>query len=371
MVKNFEEVLRELKKFRENDMDYRDGMIMSSMCTPPFLDSDKLKKIFEVFYAVNIGDSRISRGSQELERKVIQRIGGFLGNKKAEGYITTGGTESNIFAIMYARMLGKREKRISKGNIVVPDSAHFSFQKIEMMGIEVRRAELNPDRTVNVESLKKLMDDNTFAVVGIAGNTEYGRIDDIEAIGEICYDRDIFLHIDAAFGGFVVPFIDKKYRKKLYGLKSFDFSIEGVSSITVDPHKMGMSIIPSGGILFRKMKDVFDLKPHYIQARCTLTGTRSAFPVAVTYATLELMGVSGFRKVVGGCIANTLYFREELERRGIETLDPTLNILNFKLENLPEGYAVSSTREGYRRAVIMPHVKREDIDRFIHLLHGW
>ncbi len=368
MVRNFEEILRELRKFRENDMDYGDGRIMSSMCTPPFLGPEELKRIFDIFHAVNIGDSRISRGSQELEREVIRKIGEFLGNKRAEGYITTGGTESNIFAIMYARMLGLKEKGIIHGNIVVPDSAHFSFQKIEMMGIEVKRAELNPDRTVNVESLEKLIDDNTFAVVGIAGNTEYGRVDDIRSIGEICYDRDVFLHIDAAFGGFVIPFIPRKYIKELYEVRSFDFKIKGVSSITVDPHKMGMSIIPSGGILFRDFKEVFNLKPHYIQAKCTLTGTRSAFPVAVTYATLELMGERGFRKVVGECIENTLYFRERLERRGVETLHPTLNILNFRVEKIPDGYALSSTRDGYRRAVIMPHVKRDNIDSFIRLL---
>ena len=77
----------------------------------------------------------------------------------------------------------------------------------------------------------EVIDKNTICLVGIAGHTEYGMIDPIEALAKIVYQHDIFLHIDAAFGGMVIPFLEKPI--------PFDFALPGVTTIAVDPHKMG------------------------------------------------------------------------------------------------------------------------------------
>ena len=78
----------------------------------------------------------------------------------------------------------------------------------------------------------------------MAGTTEFGQVDPVEEIGRIAEEKDVFFHVDAAFGGFVIPFLEGCPLK-------FDFAVPGVSSIAIDPHKMGMSTIPSGGLLYR------------------------------------------------------------------------------------------------------------------------
>jgi len=72
-----------------------------------------------------------------------------------------------------------------------------------------------------------LVDERTVALVGIAGTTEFGQVDPIEGLAKIALERKIHLHVDAAFGGFVLPFLEGDWR--------WDFRVPGVSSITIDP----------------------------------------------------------------------------------------------------------------------------------------
>ena len=89
-----------------------------------------------------------------------------------------------------------------------------------------------------------------MAMVGIAGTTELGLVDDIPEISKIAKSYGVYLHVDAALGGFIIPFLNYKNNNQL----NFDFKCKGVSSITIDPHKMGLAPVPSGGIIFRKKK---------------------------------------------------------------------------------------------------------------------
>ena len=105
------------------------------------------------------------------------------------------------------------------------------------------------DKSFRVEpsSVTQLIGKNTVAIVASAGSAELGAIDPIASLSKLALDYRVYLHVDAAFGGLVIPFL-----KDLgYSAPDFDFHCEGVQSITVDPHKMGMSSIPAGGILFR------------------------------------------------------------------------------------------------------------------------
>lgn len=158
----------------------------------------------------------------------------------AGGYATSGGTESNIQALRIA----KRQKSVkSPPNIVIPASSHFSFTKAcDILGLEMRTVPLDAGFRMDTEAVDGLVDNDTIAIVGgVVGTTEYGVVDPIARLSEIALDRDVFLHVDAAFGGMVVPFLDSPP-------VPFDFSLPpGVSSISVDPpHKMGMSTIPAG-----------------------------------------------------------------------------------------------------------------------------
>jgi len=95
-----------------------------------------------------------------------------------------------------------------KANIVLPESAHYSFDKAaQMLGVSLRRAPLDDQLRADVDAMAGLVDENTIALVGVAGTTEFGQVDPIPAIGKLALDEKIFLHVDAAFGGFVIPFL--------------------------------------------------------------------------------------------------------------------------------------------------------------------
>jgi len=296
-----------------------------------------------------------------------------LGNEHAFGYISTGGTESNIQAI-HAIRNRKRREGLKEMNIIVPETAHFSFDKIaDILSIEVRKAALDEELRMDMNSLAELIDDKTICVVGIAGTTEFGQIDPIKEISEIALERNIFLHVDAAFGGFVIPFLDKKYE--------FDFSLDGVSSISIDPHKMGMSTIPAGCILFREESYLYELAvptPYLTtKEQCSLIGTRSGASAAATFAVLKYLGREGLREIVGECMRLTRMLVSGARKMGISpVIEPVMNLvtLSFPAEGVDKvtnalerkGWRVSVTRSPKAlRLVIAPHVKEETVKMFL------
>lgn len=358
-------VLDILKDARKKDLKYSDGKILSSMCTLPHPFA---RKVYELFAETNLGDAGLFEGTKKLEEEAIKLLGSLLGSKNARGFIVSGGTEANIMALWAARnRAGKKN-----ASVVVPESAHFSFEKAaDLLGLKLLNASLDSEHCVSVKDVKKKIDKNTIAIVGVAGSTEYGAIDDIEALAEIAVEKDLHLHVDAAFGGFVIPFLIG------YAVRKFDFSIPGVSSITIDPHKMGLAPIPSGCILFRSadlLRFIETRSPYLTERRqFTVTGTRSGASAASIYAVLKLLGRKGYRKNVARCTNLTMQLYEEIKALGLRVLKPAMNILVFSHEKqdeiseklLEKGWIVSRTRKGEIRLVIMPHVTEKSAAAFV------
>jgi tyrosine decarboxylase/aspartate 1-decarboxylase len=357
-------VMRILEETRARDYCY--DRFFSTMCTLPHPIA---VKAHDMFLETNLGDPGLFPGMADLEEKVVQMLGEMLGCPGASGYVSTGGTESNIQAIRAARNeAGRRD-----GNIVVPASAHFSFDKIgDLLCLEVRKAKLDESLKVDLSSVQSLLDKNTVALVGIAGTTEFGQVDPIPELAAMAEQRGIHLHVDAAFGGFVLPFLDKKF--------AWDFSVPGVSSITIDPHKMGMSTIPAGGLLFRGSECISALETdtHYLTRpkQASLTGTRSGAAAAATYAVMMHLGRDGFREMVDYCMDLTHYLVKGAREIGVlPVIDPIMNVVALRVadpakvreELMDRDWHVSMTREPNRalRLILMRHMSRENIDLFL------
>ncbi|HNX39188.1 MAG TPA: tyrosine decarboxylase MfnA [Methanothrix sp.] len=357
-------VMRILEETRAQDYSY--DRFFSTMCTLPHPIA---VKAHDMFMETNLGDPGLFPGVADLEVKVVQMLGEMLGCPSASGYVSTGGTESNIQAIRAARNeAGRRD-----GNIVVPASAHFSFDKIgDLLCLEVRKAELDESLKVDLSSVESLLDRNTVALVGIAGTTEFGQVDPIPELAAMAEQRGIHLHVDAAFGGFVLPFLDKKI--------AWDFSVPGVSSITIDPHKMGMSTIPAGGLLFRGKECISALETdtHYLTRpkQASLTGTRSGAAAAATYAVMMHLGREGFKEMVDYCMDLTRHLLAGARKMGVlPVIDPIMNVVALRVpepakvreELMERDWHVSMTREPNRalRLILMRHMSRENIDLFL------
>lgn len=367
-AKNQNKILAELKKHKEMDFSFSKGNILGSMCTEP---RSIAKKAYMSFLASNLGDPELFPGSKKIEEKYISFILKLLnGPKKSTCIIGSGGTESNINAIWLAKKLSEKKE------IIVPKSAHFSFEKIgSMLDLKIRNVALDKNYIIDISKLKRKINSNTAAVVGIAGTTELGKIDPIPELSDICKDEHLFLHIDAAFGGFVIPFL-----KKLgYSLPDFDFKLPGVSSITIDSHKMGCAAIPLGILTIKDKKwlEEISVDTPYIssKAQAGILATRSAGPIAAALAVYEELGFDGYSKIIERCMQNMRYTKEKISAIGLDfVVEPTLNVLAVKLKK-PSVVVDSLTKEGWKvnrmerysaiRLVFMPHVTRNSIDKFL------
>ncbi|NPA47409.1 MAG: tyrosine decarboxylase MfnA [Thermococci archaeon] len=367
-----DEVIRELKIRTREDLTFDSGRILGSMCTSPH---PLARRVFEMFIDRNLGDPGLHTGSRRIEKEAVGMLASLLGLEGGYGHIVSGGTEANILAVRDMRNMSDSEKP----ELVLPRSAHFSFLKAsDMLGVRLVWAELRDDYTVDVRDVERKITDDTVGIVGIAGTTGLGVIDDIPALSDLAVDYGLPLHVDAAFGGFVIPFA-----KALgYDLPDFDFRLRGVSSVTVDPHKMGMVPIPAGGIIFRDKKalDSISVPASYLAgggvSQATITGTRPGASALATWALIKHLGFSGYVRVVDRVMKLSRWFASRIKLMdGLRLVrEPVLNIVSFTstamdvgtlgTELRARGWGVSAHR-GYIRIVMMPHVRKENLEEFL------
>ncbi|MBC7119603.1 MAG: tyrosine decarboxylase MfnA [Methanobacteriaceae archaeon] len=366
-----DKVLEVLRRVKEEDLTYDSGRILGSMCTSPHPIA---KEVFCEFIESNLGDPGLFKGTRALEKDVIRMIGELLGDPNVVGHVVTGGTEANLMAMRAARNI----TGFAKPEIIVPRSAHFSFKKAaEILRLDLKEAMLGPDYRVDVDSVGELISSNTVAIVGVAGTTELGLVDPIPELSRLCEDEGIYLHVDAALGGFIIPFL----KEAGYDLPDFDFRLGGVTSVTIDPHKMGLAPIPSGCIVFRGQEylDSMSIETPYLteKQQSTIVGTRSGASAAATWAVMKYMGREGYMRVVEDSMNTTHFLARELKRCGFELVtEPQLNIVAFNSPEMPpealayelelKGWSVSiSSYPPAVRIVLMPHIKKEHIEVFM------
>jgi tyrosine decarboxylase/aspartate 1-decarboxylase len=335
------------------------GRVLSSMCTKPHPDA---REAAQRFLADNPGDPTTYPEVAELERETVALLGEMTGLDDPEGYVASGGTEANLQAVRAARNLSDSVEP----NVVAPESAHFSFQKAaDVLNVELRLAPVDADRRADLAEVQRLADEETALVVGVAGTTEYGRVDPIPGLADVASDADALMHVDAAWGGFVLPYTDWEW----------NFDHAPVDTMAIDPHKMGQAPVPAGGFLARDeaILDALAVDTPYLEStsQATLTGTRSGAGVAGAHAAMDALWPDGYRRNFERGQENAKWIADALESRGYSVVEPVLplvaaDIPRKKIEALQaEGWRVSPTATGELRVVCMPHVTREMLEEFV------
>ncbi len=355
------EIIKKLGAMRSSDPCFGGGKIVSSVSTEPL---DVALDAWRLYSDVNALDTYLFSSAQKLEKEVMEWLAGMLHGSHAAGYITTGGTESNIAALYAAKKMypGKRE-------VIVPDSVHYSVLKAaDLMGLKVKKTGLDKNFRADVGDIEKALSKDTLAVVATAGTASLGMVDPVEEINGLC--GDVFFHVDAAFGGFILPFIVGRVT---------DFRLDNLDSLTIDPHKMGCAPIPAGALLFRDASYLKELtvQPAYIPITSyTLSGSRSAGAVAAVWATIRCLGLEGYEKNARECLRNTSLLCRELKKvsgAGIVT-EPDVNIVGVRLPDIEKtaselrkrGWGIAVNKElSCIRFAVMPHVTREVVLGFI------
>ena len=372
-----EEVLAKLDQRLKNDMRYFNGKILSSMCSEPL---DISKKAYQIALGRNLGDKSLFPDSADLEKEVVSMLGHLLSNPNAAGHIVSGGTEANIMALWIA----KKQNKDERNEVILPTSAHYSFETAaDILGLKLVQIPLTDEFKIDIPKVITALNRKTLVIVGVAGSTGLGVVDPIPKLSDISLEYGVHLHIDAAFGGFVLPFLKDL---ALYE-GGFDFESPGVKSITIDPHKMGLCPIPAGGILFRdeSLLSTIGKSVSYIGSGrvklTTLSGTRPAAPAIAVWAAMKSLGRSGYRTIVEKCINNTTFFCKQLEKlEGVRLIvKPTMNIVGFTclevsnkmvIDKLLEKGWTLSLFPTHIRAVIMPHTDAYHLKKFISDLNS-
>ncbi|NHN47510.1 tyrosine decarboxylase MfnA [Halostella sp. JP-L12] len=333
--------------------------VLSSMCTEPH---PAAREAAERFLATNPGDPGTYPTVAELERRVVDDLGTITGLDDPAGYVASGGTEANLQALRVARNRSDAESP----NVVAPESVHFSFQKAAgVLDVDLRLAPVDDDYRADVAAVSDLADEETALVVGVAGSTEYGRVDPIPELGAVADEVGALLHVDAAWGGFVLPFTDREW----------NFSHAPVDTMTIDPHKVGQAAIPAGGFLARdeSLLDALAVDTPYLESRgqATLTGTRSGAGVASAAAAIDALWPAGYREQYERSQALAEWLADALADRGYDVVDPVLPLVSADVPDREfaalrdEGWRIARTGADELRVVCMPHVTREMLEAFV------
>ncbi|MBN2736914.1 MAG: tyrosine decarboxylase MfnA [Spirochaetales bacterium] len=373
------QVLQQLNLKLERDLNFESGRILGSMCTLPHPIANK---VILKYLEKNIGDPGLCPATVEIEQDAINMLGDLFDLRPAYGSIVTGGTEANILAFWTAKEMAPLS--ITKPEFIVPESMHFSFVKAEkMLNLKLVRIPLNHKYKMDEKVIEKAITENTIGIAAVAGSTALGMVDPLEEIAQIAYKYKLYYHIDAAFGGYVMPFLGNTKKK----LPQLSFSYPGISSLTIDPHKMGMAPIPAGGIIYtsKELSQKVKVAVHYLSggkaAHATIVGTRSGASVLAVWALLKHLGKRGYREIVSKTMELTDYFVKQISKLDdYEILiEPDLNVVGFVSRKYPvnelaniirsKGWAVSLFKT-HIRIVFMPHVKKEHIDMFLADLKG-
>ncbi|MBB6421071.1 tyrosine decarboxylase MfnA [Streptomyces sp. AK010] len=354
--------------------------VLNSICTEPHPLGVEMASAAA---HTNLGDVRIFRGTKRIERKVVELLLDLMGNPGGSGSLVSGGTEANLIAMLVARESARARGRLTdRPEVVVSSTVHFSFTKVfGLLGLTPVVVPVDDSLRLPAGEVARRIGEHTVAVVATAGSSEFGVVDAVDEIGPVVAGRGVHLHVDAATGGFIIPFA----RELGHDLPRFDFTVDGVDSITIDPHKYGLANVPAGAILFRGAQDAgrFAVDSFFIDTPVhnTLLGTRPGAAAVSTYAVLEHLGRDGFRDLTRTNFEVTKYLVDGLRAAGHELFaEPQLNIVVVKMPHAvrisqlleSKGWIVSTSKRFGEtlRLVVTRHVTPAMVDEFLPALEA-
>ncbi|MEU6368220.1 lysine decarboxylase DesA [Streptomyces sp. NPDC046931] len=248
-----------------------------------------------------------SAGGTLIERRLVDWTAGRIGlGPAADGVFTSGGTQSNLQALLLAREEAKSGD-LARLRIFASEVSHFSVKKsAKLLGLgadSVVAVPVGADQRMQTvtlaHELERCLQDGLIpmAVVATAGTTDFGSIDPLPEIAELCGRYGTWLHVDAAYGCGLL--VSPARRHLLDG-------IERADSVTVDYHKSFFQPVSSSALLVRDTATLRHATYHadYLNPRRMATEripnqvdkslqTTRRFDALKLWMTLRVMGADG------------------------------------------------------------------------------
>jgi glutamate decarboxylase len=277
----------------------------------------------------------------EIEQRCIRMLADLF---HAPGETTGARTQGSSEAIMLGSLSLKwkwRERRIAAGlstdkpNLVFGGDVHVVWEKFcRYFDVEPRIVPLQPGKyTIGPDDVAPHVDENTIGVAAVLGTTFTGHKDDVVGINDLLVrlkreqGLDVALHVDAASGGFVWPF--------LYPDSPWDFRLEQVRSINTSGHKFGLVYPGVGWLVFRETDDLASdlvFEENYLgktDKTFTLNFSTGSAMVLAQYYNLVRYGRPGYTYIMRAMQQNARVLAEGLDSLGL------FEIIGGDAEQLP------------------------------------
>jgi glutamate/tyrosine decarboxylase-like PLP-dependent enzyme len=307
-----DDLLETMRGFGENDADWKAGRTWSLVYYAGEDHYDLLKEAYTSFMSANGLNPMAFKSLKRMEAEVVRMTADMLnGDSEVVGTMTSGGTESILMAVKAAReRAGFLKKWPLRPEIVAPRTIHPAFSKAaHYFGAKMRYIEVDDDFRVRVDELEKAVGPRTMLIAASAPQYPHGMVDPIEEIAQVAKKNGVPFHVDACFGGFILPWIEKLGPEKLgCELPVFDFRVDGVTSMSADAHKYGYAAKGASVILYRDMsylKHQFFVETEFpggIYISPTMAGTRPGGAIAAAWAAMRSLGEDGYMELAEGAI---------------------------------------------------------------------
>ncbi|MER6065616.1 lysine decarboxylase DesA [Streptomyces sp. NPDC001792] len=287
-----------------------------------------------------------SAGGTLIERKLIDWTAARIGlGPAADGVFTSGGTQSNLQALLLAREEAKTDS-VARLRIFASEVSHFSVKKsARLLGLgqeAVVPVPVDHDKRMQTvalaHELERCRRDGLvpMAVVATAGTTDFGSIDPLPEIAELCAQYGVWLHVDAAYGCGLLASL--KRRDRLAG-------IERADSVTVDYHKSFFQPVSSSAVLVRDAATLRHATYHaeYLNPRRMVREripnqvdkslqTTRRFDALKLWMTLRVMGADGIGRLFDEVcdLAHEGWRLLAADPRFDVVVEPTLSTLVFR-----------------------------------------
>lgn len=314
------EILAALQRLRTRDAPTHGGRLLSYVYDSGMAEIDALAgAAAEIARPLNGLDPTAFPSIAEMERDLVGFMRAALGGGRRRpfdggpivGSVTSGGTESCLLAVKTARDLWRSSTRVNphertaapveRPRIVAPETAHAAFRKAALaFDLEFDPVPCQPDGSVAAADMIARLGPDVALVVVSAPAYPSGSLDPVAEVAAAARARGISCHVDACFGGLVLPWWPR--------VALWDFRVPGVTSMSADLHKFGYApkgvsvLLHRGRVRHRAQFFATTQWPGYPVVNPTLLGSRSASPLAAAWAITKRLGHSGFAGLTGSCV---------------------------------------------------------------------
>ena len=291
-----EEILDELRELRRADLPTHGGRLFAYVYDPALDGLDDLARAAHAISAhVNGLDPTAFPSLLAMENSLVAAAAKLLrGGTEAVGSVTSGGTESLILAVKAAR---DSRPDLATPRLLIPSTGHAAFAKAaHYLRVALDVVPVGPDLRADPAAMAAAITPDTVLVAASAPSYAHGVVDPIPEIAAAAAERGVRFHVDACFGGWVLPYL----RRLGADLPEFDLAVPGVTSISVDLHKYAYA--PKGVSILLHRDEALRLPqyfayagwPGYTMINPVVSSTRSGGPIAAAVATLRSIGDAGY-----------------------------------------------------------------------------